>query len=151
MGLRPLEMFNSLSAVIDFRRLNSTPLQRITALHYTLKYITGLRVHILAKATMANISMITAFLSRLRARTTDNVTPLKLDFLSVSICNILQVFEIVCKVLNLTQTFITINTQSLFLLYFSSFEAGIADSISSFKWRKQIIFFENIHLLNSED
>ena len=31
---------------------------------------------------------------------------------------------------------------------FHSFEAGIANAISSFKWRKMIVFFENIHILN---
>ena len=36
----------------------------------------------------------------------------------------------------------------LFQLYFSSFEAGIANAISSFKWRKIFIFFENMHPLN---
>ena len=36
----------------------------------------------------------------------------------------------------------------LFELYFSLFEAGIANAISSFKWRKIFLFFENIHLLN---
>ena len=36
----------------------------------------------------------------------------------------------------------------LFELYFSSFEAGIANAMSSFKWRKIFLFFENIHLLN---
>ena len=36
----------------------------------------------------------------------------------------------------------------LFVLYFSSFKAGIANAISSFKWRKIFIFFENRHLLN---
>ena len=36
----------------------------------------------------------------------------------------------------------------LFQLYFSSFEAGIANAISSFKWRKIFISFENMHPLN---
>ena len=36
----------------------------------------------------------------------------------------------------------------LFQLYFSSFEAGISNAISSSKWRTIFIFFVNIHPLN---
>ena len=36
----------------------------------------------------------------------------------------------------------------LFQLYFSSFEAGIANAICSSKWRKIFIFSENVHLPN---
>ena len=34
----------------------------------------------------------------------------------------------------------------LLQLYFSSFEAGIADAISSFKWRKILLFMKNRHV-----
>ena len=34
----------------------------------------------------------------------------------------------------------------LFQLYFSSFEAGIANAISSFKWRKILLFMKNRHV-----
>ena len=34
----------------------------------------------------------------------------------------------------------------LLQLYFSSFEAGIANAISSFKWRKILIFMKNRHV-----
>ena len=34
----------------------------------------------------------------------------------------------------------------LLQLYFSSFEAGIANAISSFKWRKILLFMKNRHV-----
>ena len=34
----------------------------------------------------------------------------------------------------------------LLQLYFSSFEAGIANAISSFKWRKILLFMKKIHV-----
>ena len=39
-------------------------------------------------------------------------------------------------------------TDCLVCFYFSSFEAGIADAISSFKRRKIFIFMKNRHFLN---
>ena len=36
----------------------------------------------------------------------------------------------------------------LIQLYFPSFEAGIANAISNFKWRKIFLFFENMLPLN---
>ena len=38
----------------------------------------------------------------------------------------------------------------LFVYFFHSFEAGIANAISSFKWRKLLLFMKNIDISNIE-